>query len=55
MGDTVSWGDFAVASYLLWVRIVWGEESHEWKDVSLMNGGRWADLVNALHKYEVVF
>lgn len=40
MGDTVSWGDFAVASYLLWVRIVWGEESHEWKDVSLMNGGR---------------
>ncbi|KJA24401.1 hypothetical protein HYPSUDRAFT_136415 [Hypholoma sublateritium FD-334 SS-4] len=55
MGDTISWGDFAVCSYLVWVRKVWGEESQEWRDISLMNAGRWADLANELRKYEVVF
>ena len=55
MGDTASWGDFVVASYLVWARIVWGEESHEWSDISLMNDGRWAELVKALSKYETIF
>jgi len=25
LGETLSWGDIAVASYIVWLRVVWGE------------------------------
>jgi glutathione S-transferase len=54
LGDTVSWADFSVAGYIVWMRIVWGEDSQEWKDISSWHGGRWKELLNNLKKYEIV-
>lgn len=54
MGDTVSWGDIVVASSLIWIRILWGEESKEWKMITSWHGGRWAGLLNAVSKYETI-
>ncbi|KJA24471.1 hypothetical protein HYPSUDRAFT_38907 [Hypholoma sublateritium FD-334 SS-4] len=54
MGNTVSWGDFVVGSCIIWLRVIWGEESQEWKDITSWHGGRWANLINALQKYEKI-
>ena len=54
LGEAPSWGDIVVASYLVCLRIVWGEDSPEWKDISSWHNGRWAGLVGALKKYETV-
>jgi glutathione S-transferase len=54
LGEKPSWGDIVIASYLVLLRIVWGEESQEWKDISAWNNGRWAGIVEALKKYETV-
>jgi glutathione S-transferase len=54
MGDTPSWADFVVASYTLWSRIIWGEDSQQWKDITSWNGGRWKTLMESLKKYETV-
>ncbi|KAF8157811.1 hypothetical protein B0H34DRAFT_706156 [Crassisporium funariophilum] len=54
LGDTISWGDLVIASYTIWLKIVWGENSKEWKDISGWHGGRWVKLVDALGKYETV-
>ena len=52
LGETPSWGDIVVASYLIWLRVVWGEDSQQWKDISSWNDGRWAAIIKALKKYE---
>ena len=52
LGETPSWGDIVVASVFIWLRIVWGEDSQQWKDISSWNKGRWAAVVEALKKYE---
>ncbi|KAK0202353.1 hypothetical protein DFS33DRAFT_1275466 [Desarmillaria ectypa] len=54
MGDTVSYADFTVGAWLLWVRIVYGADSEEWKDISTWHGGRWGALVQNFEKYETV-
>ena len=54
LGEAPSWGDIVVASFLVFLRIVWGEDSPEWKDVSSWHNGRWAGIVEALKKYETV-
>lgn len=54
LGETPSWGDIVVASSLVLGRIVWGEESQKWKDISSWHNGRWAGIVEALKKYETV-
>jgi hypothetical protein len=51
-GETPSWVDIVIASYLVWMRIVWGEDNQKWKDISSWNNGRWAGLVEALRDYE---
>jgi len=52
LGETPSWGDIAVASYILWLRVVWGKDSQQWKDISSWHNGRWATIIEALKKYE---
>jgi len=52
LGKTPSWGDIIVASSLLWLRIIWGEDSPQWKDISSWHDGRWARIVEALKKHE---
>ncbi|KIM40954.1 hypothetical protein M413DRAFT_19076 [Hebeloma cylindrosporum] len=54
LGKTPSWGDIVVASYFVMMRIVWGEDSEQWKDISSWNGGRWAGIVGALKSFEIV-
>ncbi|KAF9568709.1 hypothetical protein CPC08DRAFT_702313 [Agrocybe pediades] len=51
MGDKVSWGDILVGSSLIWIKVVCGEGSKEWQDVSAWHGGRWGKLVASLDKY----
>ena len=52
LGETPSWGDIIVASYLKWTRAVWGDDSEQWKDISSWNNGRWAAIIEGLKKYE---
>jgi glutathione S-transferase len=54
LGETASWGDLVVASYLSMWRTLWGEDSQQWKDISSWNNGRWAEIAKALKKYETV-
>ncbi|KAJ3502346.1 hypothetical protein NLJ89_g8929 [Agrocybe chaxingu] len=52
LGETPSWADFVAASYLLWVRILIGEDSEEWNDLQTWHNGRWKALFAAVKKYE---
>ncbi|KAF9565366.1 hypothetical protein CPC08DRAFT_683862 [Agrocybe pediades] len=51
MGDVVSWADFVVGAQMMWMTIMWGEESEEWKRVASLNNGRWDGLLKSLEKY----
>ena len=51
MGDVISWGDIIAGSYLIWMKLVYGEESQQWKEISSWNGGRWGNLLQSLDKY----
>ncbi|KAK7024337.1 hypothetical protein VNI00_016373 [Paramarasmius palmivorus] len=52
MGDTVCFLDFAIAGQFVLFRIIWGEDSEEWKMMSSWQGGRWARLVRDLAEFE---
>ncbi|KAJ3570057.1 hypothetical protein NP233_g4652 [Leucocoprinus birnbaumii] len=54
VGDTPSFGDFTVAAMLQGMKIVFGEESEDWKKVTSANSGRWAKLLADLDKYASV-
>jgi glutathione S-transferase len=54
LGNTNSFIDFVVASYLLWVKKVCGEDGPEWNDVKTWNDGRWIKFLGGLAKYEKV-
>ncbi|PPQ85501.1 hypothetical protein CVT25_006581 [Psilocybe cyanescens] len=54
MGNEASWGDIVVASYLIWLRIVWGQDSQQWKDIAGWHVGRWARLLQDLEKYAII-
>ena len=48
MGDTISWADFFISGSLMFFKIIWGEDSEEWKDIASWNDGRWKNLLHAL-------
>lgn len=54
LGDTISWGDFVIFSFVYWFKLTWGEDSKEWKDIASWNGGRWAAHIDALKEYLTV-
>jgi glutathione S-transferase len=54
LGDTISWSDLVLFSFLYWFKLVWGENSKEWKDIASWNGGRWEAHIDALKKYHTV-
>lgn len=54
LGDAPSWADFFVAATFMWMRVCWGENSQEWKDVASWYGGRWKELLENLRDYETV-
>jgi len=51
MGNTISWSDLLLFSYLYWFKVIFGEDSKEWKDIASWNGGRWEAHMNALKEY----
>lgn len=52
LGTTPSWADFVIGSWLLWIRLMWGEESVKWKEVASWHNGRWEKLLNDLKEYQ---
>lgn len=52
LGDTVSYADIELASRTIWAKIVLGEDSEGWARIKQWNGGRWAQHLKALEKYE---
>ena len=54
MGEEISLADVCVASYLMWMKRIFGEESEEWKEMMGWNTGRWARLVDQFKKFEMV-
>ncbi|KAF6756201.1 hypothetical protein DFP72DRAFT_894858 [Ephemerocybe angulata] len=53
-GKGMVYADVALASILVWVWKVLGEESEEWKRLVMWNGGRWGRLHEAIKGYTVV-
>lgn len=41
LGEVPSWADIVVASFLAFCRIIFGEDSNEWKEITTRNGGQW--------------
>ena len=54
MGDTISWADFFLSGYFIYMKVVWGEESEEWTAVASWNGRRWENLLKALEEYQTI-
>ncbi|KAF9054898.1 hypothetical protein BJ165DRAFT_1441184 [Panaeolus papilionaceus] len=54
MGDKLSSSDLLVGGFTIWLKVLWGEDSEEWRDVSSWNGGRWARVVSLLGQYSEV-
>ena len=53
-GDKIAYADITVASFLLWIKVVCGEDSKEWKDVMQWDGGHWAKFMGEFDKYGAV-
>ncbi|KZT69520.1 hypothetical protein DAEQUDRAFT_756893 [Daedalea quercina L-15889] len=43
--------DLCIASFVLWIRIVTGRESEEWRKVEGWHGGRWKRLLDLLEPF----
>ncbi|KAJ3514470.1 hypothetical protein NLJ89_g2361 [Agrocybe chaxingu] len=54
LGEKLSWGDMVVAGFTVWLRIIWGEDSAEWKEIETWHNGRWKTLLDALEKYSAI-
>ncbi|ESK98219.1 hypothetical protein Moror_266 [Moniliophthora roreri MCA 2997] len=54
MGDKPSYADMIIAGWLVPVRLLWGENSEEWKNIASWHGERWGRLVKSLQKHETV-
>ncbi|KAL0961284.1 hypothetical protein HGRIS_006244 [Hohenbuehelia grisea] len=51
MGDTISFVDGTIASFLFTFKHLFGEESTEWQDIKKWNDGRWGKFLSDLEKY----
>ncbi|KAJ3560829.1 hypothetical protein NP233_g10576 [Leucocoprinus birnbaumii] len=51
VGDAPSFGDFTVGGLFKALKIVRGEDSEDWRKLSTMNNGRWANLLGDLERY----
>ncbi|KAF5361271.1 hypothetical protein D9758_010318 [Tetrapyrgos nigripes] len=50
--DSACFADFMLGGFIIWIRILFGKNSEEWKDVASWHGGRLGRLIKALEKYE---
>ncbi|KAF9501192.1 hypothetical protein BDN71DRAFT_1486186 [Pleurotus eryngii] len=51
-GDYVTFADVTVASWMVCLKIIYGENSQQWRDIASWHDGRWDGLVNAFAKYQ---
>ncbi|KAJ7919381.1 hypothetical protein B0H13DRAFT_252548 [Mycena leptocephala] len=52
IGDTISYADITIAGYLRWGKLVLGKD--KWEVILTWHGGRWANLMKEMEKYDVV-
>jgi len=50
-GSEPAWADFVTSSAVLCIKMLYGEDSKEWKAIETWNDGRWAKLVKDLEPY----
>ncbi|PIL22576.1 hypothetical protein GSI_15265 [Ganoderma sinense ZZ0214-1] len=50
----IVYADIVIAAQLRWMRAVFLEESEEWQDIVIWDGGRWKRLTEVFRKYEAV-
>ena len=50
-GKQASFVDFALGGYLIWFKVIWGEDSDLWRDVSIRNNGRCGRYVKNLERF----
>jgi len=51
LGDTVSWADLNVAGWNMFMKVVLGEDSKEWKEIESWNDGRWRNILINLQSF----
>lgn len=54
MGDSISYADVTIASLLVFLRLLWGEQSEEWGQVRTWQEGRWAEMSDEFKRYEQI-
>lgn len=54
-GERISFPDIMVAARVKWLKLVFGEDSEDWKVFSKLNGGRWVNILKEVERYENVF
>ncbi|KAK7033914.1 hypothetical protein VNI00_012538 [Paramarasmius palmivorus] len=47
-GDKPIFADFSFIPVFFWVKVLFGSESEEWKEMASWNGGRWAKMLDAI-------
>ncbi|TFK22694.1 hypothetical protein FA15DRAFT_695539 [Coprinopsis marcescibilis] len=51
MGSQLSFADAVIGGVFLTTKVLWGENSGQWKEVKNWSGGKWADYIGSLEKY----
>lgn len=54
MGNTVSYADCVLAAFTVWMKLIFGEDSKEWKDVKSWDEGRWEKVIEVMKDYSAV-
>jgi len=54
MGDTITYADIVLVSFIKWIPTVMGRDGKEWEDLQTWHGGRWKSLVDSFEKYAAV-
>ncbi|KAI5117605.1 hypothetical protein M0805_006718 [Coniferiporia weirii] len=53
LGDTFTFADAIVGGYLLWIKVVLGPDSDEWKAITGWSGGRWAKFLELTKEWQM--
>lgn len=54
LGDTISWADFVVAAPIMLHRILWGDKSQQWQDVTTWHDGCFGNLIKEVGRYTTI-
>jgi len=54
LGAEISWGDIVVGAFLIWLKVILGEDSKQWRDISSWHRGRWGAMLKNLGRFSNV-